>query len=68
MGLAGKPVGVGLRRSGEKFGGGLGVVVWQDVTGPEPNSTLESRPSPVRVRHLSSAGHNDLTAPFSQLS
>ena len=35
------------------------------MIGPEPNSALESEPSPVRVRHLSGAGHNDLTAPFS---
>ena len=38
------------------------------MTRPDPNSTLESEPSPVRVRHLSGAGHNDLTAPFSQPS
>ena len=29
----------------------------EQVTGPDPISTLEFEPSPVRVRHLANVGH-----------
>ncbi|CAL8169140.1 unnamed protein product [Prunus armeniaca] len=35
------------------------------MTGPDPDSTLESEPNPMRIRHLASAGHNDSKFPAS---
>ncbi|CAL2256594.1 unnamed protein product [Prunus armeniaca] len=31
--------------------------VGEEMTGPDPNSTLESEPNPVRDRHLAGAKH-----------
>ncbi|BBG97153.1 hypothetical protein Prudu_006183, partial [Prunus dulcis] len=35
------------------------------VTGPDPNSDLESEPDPVRVRHLANVGHKRPACPSS---